>query len=127
MHVFNFFLLIKICVGKFLKDKIKILKSFFSNLKKIRAFLVSPEHGCLRHLTGFTRLKTWAQSAVSLKLRPLYTPDTDLSAGYPAGYSVWPDSGYPTIFFTNRHIILTKMTSASASTSASANLAGSQI
>ena len=61
--------------------------------------MVSPEHGCLRHLTGFTRLRTWAQSAVSLKLRPLYTPDTDLSAGYPAGYSVWPDSGYPTIFF----------------------------
>ena len=43
------------CRG-FLKDKIKILKSFCSNLIKIRAvlFVLNNENGCLRHLTGFT-------------------------------------------------------------------------
>ena len=49
----------------FLKDKIKMLKSFCSNLIKIRAFFVSPEHRCLHHLTGFTQLRTWALDLVT--------------------------------------------------------------
>ena len=54
--------LIKMMCRRFLKDKIKILKSYFEVIlfksHKDKSFFVSPEPACLRHLFGFARLST---------------------------------------------------------------------
>ena len=56
-----------------MKDKfainIKIFTSFCANHIKIyKSFFASPEPACLRNPTGFTRLGTWAELFLVIKL-----------------------------------------------------------